>query len=508
MTVVLSEAQTGAPSHTGGLGTLHEKSASVARLGNARSSLPAAVELQPPGGELGGRIPRAPLRIAFIGNSLARRCGIATFTADLQQAVSALPNVIETAIIAMCDPGGAYAWPPSVRLSIDQNDPGQYLAAADFINRGQFDVACLQHEFGIFGGAAGKLVLGLVARLKVPLITTFHTVLDRPSAAQRTVVDAILAASVRVIVMANKGRDILIETYGADPDKIMVIPHGIPDAPFEASAGAKRRLGFAGHKVILTFGLISPSKGIETMIEAMPAIIANVPDAVYVVIGATHPHLLRKSGEAYRQTLISRVRELGIEEHVVFLNRFADRPELLEHIAMCDVYVTPYLVASQLTSGTLAYSHGMGRPVISTPYWHAAELLADGSGMLVPFGDPLILENVVAKLLGDDLARRAMSRKAYAASRPTVWSQTAARYVDCFRAVARKAALRVVGGRNVPHASLAAPQVLRAAANHHPAAVCDRAGMVEHVAGGAAQRSTALTVTTQKQFASVREISS
>lgn len=416
-----------------------------------------------------------PLRVAFIGNALPRRCGIATFTTDLELAVSALEEVAETAIVAMCDPGGDYRYPPMVRLTIAQDDPADYRAAAQDINSGGFDVACLQHEFGIFGGEAGSHVLGLIGALDVPLVTTLHTVLDSPSPAQRAVMDAILGASARVIVMARKGRDILIETYGADPERIMVIPHGIPDVAFEPADAARQRLGFAGRRVILTFGLISPNKGIEVMIEAMPAIIAEAPDAVYVVMGATHPHLLRSAGEAYRESLMERVRKLGIEDHVVFLNRFVDRPELLEHIAMCDVYVTPYLVAAQMTSGTLAYSHGLGRPVVSTPYWHAAELLADGSGVLVPFGDPVSLSRAVADLLGDEPMRAAMAHKAYAASRPSTWANTARRYADCFRSVSRKASLRAITPLH-PSPARALPQP----STRHFMAMCDDTGLFQH----------------------------
>lgn len=416
-----------------------------------------------------------PLRVAFIGNALPRRCGIATFTTDLELAVSALEEVAETAIVAMCDPGGDYRYPPMVRLTIAQDDPADYRAAAQDINSGGFDVACLQHEFGIFGGEAGSHVLGLIGALDVPLVTTLHTVLDSPSPAQRAVMDAILAASARVIVMARKGRDILIETYGADPERITVIPHGIPDVAFEPADAARQRLGFAGRRVILTFGLISPNKGIEVMIEAMPAIIAEAPDAVYVVMGATHPHLLRSAGEAYRESLVERVRKLGIEDHVVFLNRFVDRPELLEHIAMCDVYVTPYLVAAQMTSGTLAYSHGLGRPVVSTPYWHAAELLADGSGVLVPFGDPVSLGRAVADLLGDEPVRAAMAHKAYAASRPSTWANTARRYADCFRSVSRKASLRAITPLH-PSPARALPQP----STRHFMAMCDDTGLFQH----------------------------
>lgn len=417
-----------------------------------------------------------PLRVAFIGNSLPRRCGIATFTTDLELAVSALAEVAETAIVAMCDPGGEYDYPPMVRMTIAQDEPADYRAAAAYINAGGFDAVCLQHEFGIFGGHAGSHVLGLIAALDVPLVTTLHTVLDSPDAAQRAVMDAILAASARVIVMARKGRDILIETYGADPERIIVIPHGIPDVAFEPAEAARARLGFAGRRVILTFGLISPNKGIEVMIEAMPAILAEAPDAVYVVMGATHPHLLRSAGEAYRESLAARVRKLGIEDHVVFLNRFVDRPELLEHIAMCDVYVTPYLVAAQMTSGTLAYSHGLGRPVVSTPYWHAAELLADGSGVLVPFGDPVSLGRAVADLLGDEPVRAAMARQAYAASRPSTWANTAQRYADCFRSVARRGAPRAIALTAAP----CPPRPLPQASTRHFLAMCDDTGLFQH----------------------------
>ncbi len=395
-----------------------------------------------------GKRATAPLRIAFIGNALPRRCGIATFTSDLERAVGAQPDVVDSAIIAMRDPGGDYRWPRAVRLVIDQDDPAAYPAAAARINAQGFDVVCLQHEFGIYGGEAGDWLLGLIDALTVPLVTTLHTVLDRPSAAQRRVMDAILAASARVIVMAAKGRDILIETYRADPARIAVIPHGIPDAPFAPSDAAKRRLGLTDHAVILTFGLIGPNKGIEAMIEAMPAILHASPAAVYVLMGATHPHLLRDSGEAYRDSLIARVHELGLAGHVRFINRFVDRPELLEQIAACDVYVTPYPHAAQLTSGTLAYAHGLGRPVVSTRYWHAAELLADGSGVLVPFGDPQRLGSAVAALLRDEPARLAMGRRAYAASRPTIWANTAARYIACCRSACTPAVLRVRAATN------------------------------------------------------------
>lgn len=407
---------------------------------------------------------------------MPRRCGIATFTTDLQQAVAALPDVADTAIVAMTEPGLVHSYPPAVRATIEQDDPLQYLAAADFINQGGFDVACLQHEFGIFGGIAGNHILELIAALRVPLVMTLHTVLDRPTIAQRTVMTSLLAASSRVIVMAEKARNILIETYAADPSNIVVIPHGIPDHPLVDSAPAKEKLGFSGKQVILTFGLISPNKGIEVMIDAMPAIIAHAPDAVYLVMGATHPNLIREAGEAYRQALMDRVTALGLDSHVVFLNQFVDRPALLEHIAMCDVYVTPYLVESQMTSGTLAYSHGLGRPVVSTPYWHATELLADGTGVLVPFSDPDALGKAVAELLDNAPMRLAMGRKAYQASRQMIWASTASGYRDCFRAACRTNRVRRIGGLVHPAVTTRLPPM----ALRHFNELCDDTGLFQH----------------------------
>lgn len=411
------------------------------------------------------------MRVVFIGNALPRRCGIATFTADLEAAVHHLDDIAETAIVAMRDPGAQYDFPACVRWSIAQDDRSDYLAAAEFINAQGYDVASLQHEFGIFGGEAGSYLLDLIAALKIPLVTTLHTVLDRPSDAQRTVMTAILAASARVVVMARKARSILIDTYGADPARIVVIAHGIPDVPLLNPRHAKQKLGYADRQVILTFGLISPNKGIEVMIEAMPVVLAAAPDAVYVVMGATHPALLRREGEAYRESLVARVHALGLDGHVVFLNRFADRPELIDHIAMCDVYVTPYLIEAQMTSGTLATSHGLGRPVVSTPYWHAGELLADGSGVLVPFGDPVELGLAVADLLTDEPARLAMGRDAYRRSRPMTWSNTALRYREVFRAACR---IPTAAGPALPLA--------------HFATMCDDTGLMQHAILGVPDR--------------------
>lgn len=416
------------------------------------------------------------MRVAFIGNSLPRRCGIATFTTDLQQAIAVLPNVAGTAIVAMRNQGAVFSYPAVVQATIEEDDRRQYSTTAAFINEGGFDIACLQHEFGIFGGPAGSYVLDLISALRVPLVTTLHTVLDQPSIEQRAVMDGILAASSRLIVMAEKARHILIDAYAVDAAKIVVIPHGIPDYPFVRSASAKEKLGFSGREIILTFGLISPNKGIETMIDAMPAVIERSPGALYLVMGATHPTLIREDGEAYRQSLMDRVARRGLGGHVAFLDEFVERPTLLEYISMCDVYVTPYLNEAQMTSGTLAYSHGLGRPIVSTPYWHATELLADGTGMLVPFSDPDALGRAVAALLNDEPMRLAMGLKAYEASRPMIWANTADRYQDCFRTAWRAHGRRPINERLHASAANALPPM----ALRHFIGMCDDTGLFQH----------------------------
>lgn len=408
-----------------------------APLRQSEGILPSALPWMPEprgGTDWNTQVPRG-LRVALIGNALPRQCGLATFTTDLEQALHAMPQIRETAIVAMSDPGQDYLYPRKVCQIVRQNRREDYHAATEFINDKRFDVACLQHEFGIFGGEAGGYILDLVERLDMPLVVTLHTVLDRPTPAQRMIMARLLDIAACVVVMVGKGRDMLVEHYDADPERIVVIPHGIPDVEWTLPAAAKARLGYSGQRVVLTSGLIGPGKGVETMIEAMPAVLAAVPDAIYVVMGATHPHQLRTGRDAYRESLMALVRDLGIGKNVSFLNRFFDQSAMLDHIGMCDVYVTPYLHEAQMTSGALALSHGIGRPVVSTPYWHAAELLADGSGHLVPFGDTVALGRCVADLLGNDAARMALARRSYGASRPTTWANTARRYAHAFRNV-------------------------------------------------------------------------
>jgi glycosyltransferase involved in cell wall biosynthesis len=426
-------------------------------------------------------------RIAFIGNSLPRRCGIATFTTDLQQAVSTSRPNMETCIVAMTDHGQAYDYPSPVALQIRDGNTEDYLRAADFLNAGRFDAVCLQHEFGIFGGEAGAHILALLSQLTMPVVTTLHTVLAKPTAAQRAVLERIVEASSKVIVMARKGRELLRSVYQVPDDKIEVIAHGIPDVAFVEPDAAKAKLGFNGKSVILTFGLLSPNKGIEVMIDAMPSILRRRADAVYVVLGATHPNLVRDQGEAYRESLTARVRELGIEDRVVFLDQFVDQATLLEFISMCDVYVTPYLNEAQMTSGTLAYSFGLGKPVVSTPYWHAHELLADGRGVLVPFGDAAAIGNEIAELLTDHPRRHAMRKRAYATSRTMTWQRTAERYMAAFESARQGHWLKVFSSpQGMPEPqSYATPDMQIA----HLLSMCDDTGLFQHAVHSVPDRS-------------------
>jgi glycosyltransferase involved in cell wall biosynthesis len=424
--------------------------------------------------------------VAFIGNYLPRRCGIATFTHDLHSAVAAARPDLATAVVAMNDADSAYAYPAAVRFEIREAGSTDYRAAASHLNDSSADVVSLQHEYGIFGGDAGGKIVELLSDLKKPVVTTLHTVLAQPSPAQHDVMQRIIEKSASVVVMSEKGRQLLHSCHDIADDKIDVIPHGIPDYPFVEPSHAKAKLGFTGRTVILTFGLLSPSKGIETVIDAMPQILKSCPNAVYVVLGATHPNLVRHEGETYRMRLATRVRDLQIEKHVVFLNQFVDHATLLDHISMCDVYVTPYLNEAQMTSGTLAYSFGLGKAVVSTPYWHAKELLQSGLGILVPFGDSKAIGNEISALLGNDVRRHAMRKRAYAASRPMTWTQTGHRYISSFSKALN------VEKRHLPTSSLGATGDKRALPvfqTSYLRSMCDSTGILQHAIHDVPDRS-------------------
>ena len=320
-------------------------------------------------------------KIAFLGDYLPRKCGIATFTSDLLAAVAAEQPKTECYSVPVNDLEGGYEYPAEVRFEIEEQDQASYLRAADFLNISNPDVLCLQHEFGIFGGSAGSHVLALLRELRMPIVTTLHTLLREPNPDQRRVMQELISRSTRLVVMAERGRQMLQEIYHAPPAKIDLIPHGIPDIPFVDPNFYKDQFGVEGRLVLLTFGLLSPNKGIEHVLKALPQILAEFPNVVYIVLGATHPNLVREHGEAYRVSLERLAKKNKVHQHVIFYNRFVEIEELKEFIGAADLYVTPYLNEAQITSGTLAYAFGAGKAVVSTPYWHAAELLAEDRGV-------------------------------------------------------------------------------------------------------------------------------
>ena len=427
-------------------------------------------------------------RIAFIGNSLPRRCGIATFTTDLYNAALSSGTHIDACVVAMNDDRRAYDYPPEVKFQIRDDVLGDYTQAADFLNSEKYDVVSLQHEFGIFGGDAGAHILTLLARLDAPVVTTFHTVLSHPTPAQHNVLRKIAELSSAVVVMAEKARELLRTVYEVPLEKIEVVPHGIPDFPYVEPDLAKVKLGFNGKSVILTFGLLSPNKGIEVVIDAMPLILKSRPDAVYVVLGATHPNLVRREGEAYRESLVERARELDVHDSVIFLDQFVDQPTLLDFISMCDVYVTPYLNEAQMTSGTLAYSFGLGKAVVSTPYWHARELLADGRGILVPFHDSGAIGTEISGLLTDPVRCQAMRVRAYSDSRPMTWKRIGERYNAVFMLARRSHRLKVIANLDKgapPRGNAVRPDMQIG----HLLSMCDDTGLFQHAIHSIPDRS-------------------
>jgi glycosyltransferase involved in cell wall biosynthesis len=375
----------------------------------------------------------SPGKVAFLGDYPPRQCGIATFTRDLRETVVAANGSWTCPVIAVSDRPGAYAYPPEVRFEIPQPDVASYVRAANFLNLAHMDVLCVQHEFGIYGGAAGSHLLALLRRVRMPVVTTLHTVLENPDPDQRRVFTELLDLSSRVVVMAERARGMLLSLYGLDEGKISVIPHGIPDTAFTDPSFYKDQFEVAGRPVMLTFGLLSPNKGIEYVIEALPDIVRRHPRLVYIVLGATHPILAREEGESYRLQLERLVRRLGVGPNVRFVNRYVSNEELVEYIGAADIYITPYLNEAQITSGTLSYCHGAGKAVVSTPYWHAAEMLDGGTGVLVPFRDSTAVAREVNALLDDGKRLNALRKQAYLAGRPAVWPEVAGAYTGVFQ---------------------------------------------------------------------------
>lgn len=370
-------------------------------------------------------VPHRLSRIALLGNYLPRKCGIATFTTDTRNAIITRYPDCAVDVYAMEHGTERHDYPPEVAGVIRQEQLRDYIAAAQRINDSGADAVWLQHEYGIFGGAAGEMIVRLLDRVSAPVVVTLHTVLSHPNGDQRRVLDTILRRSSRIIVMTEKGRRLLEDVHGIDPARVAVIPHGIPDRPLIDPEAMKPRFGFEGRKVLLTFGLLSQNKGLDTVIEALPAIARRHPDVLYVILGATHPHLVAREGEAYRDGLAERAARLGVADNVRFINAFVDNGLLMDYLASADVYVTPYMNVAQITSGTLSYAMGVGKPVVSTPYWHAEEMLAGGHGSLVPVGDVNGFAEAITALLDDPAARQALGERAYARGRRMIWQQVA-----------------------------------------------------------------------------------
>ncbi|MHC4943525.1 MAG: glycosyltransferase family 4 protein [Planctomycetota bacterium] len=383
--------------------------------------------------------------VVFIGNYLPRRCGIATFTTDICEAVAremADPATVFSAV--MNDVPEGYDYPDRVKLELGQNAQADYLRAADFINFSRVSAACLQHEYGIYGGDEGSNILLTLRQLRVPVVTTLHTVLENPNPSQKKVLQEICELSARVVVMSERALGMLNQVYSVKEGKALMIPHGIPDVPFMDPNYYKDKFNVEGRRVVLTFGLLSPDKGIENMIEAIAKVVAKHRDVVYIILGATHPAILRSTGDEYRISLRRRVDALGLNQSVIFQNRFVELEELCEFLGMADIYVTPYLKQEQITSGTLAYSLGAGKAVISTPYWYAEEMLADGRGILVPFRDPDALADSMNLLLDDEVKRHGMRKKAYQYCRSMVWKEVSRAYLTLFSDVIQETKKRSV----------------------------------------------------------------
>jgi len=379
-------------------------------------------------------------RIALIGNFLPRRCGLATFTTDIYRAFANRFPGITMDVWAMNDRDNRYEYPAEVVGSIDAEDLESYRNAAREIVASDPDLVWIQHEFGIFGGPAGNYLVTLMDRVTCPVAATLHTISRHPEPAQRRVMDALVARCQTLIVMADEGRRILVDVYGADPAKIVMIPHGIPDRPFVPTAAMKKQLGLDGRDIILTFGLLSPGKGIQTMIEAMPAIIDRFPRALYVVLGATHPHTIAHDGESYRNSLKALAARLGVLDHVRWVDAFVETDALLDYLEAADIYATPYLNPAQITSGTLSYAVGLGKPVIATPYIHARELLANDHGRLVDFGDSSGFADAVIDLLAEPEAMLALRKRTYARGRTMIWPRLAEASLARFNAIPKRSA--------------------------------------------------------------------
>jgi glycosyltransferase involved in cell wall biosynthesis len=424
-------------------------------------------------------LPLNTRHIAFLGDYVPRRCGIATFTADICEAIAAEFPQASCIVGSVNDRPEGYEYSSRVRFEIAEQDVDSYRRAAEFLTMNNVEVVSVQHEFGIYGGPAGSHLLTFLREVRSPVVTTLHTVLREPNGDQREVMKQLNLLSERFIVMAERGREILESVYGVAPEKIDVIPHGVIDMPFIDSNFYKDLFGVEGKTVLLTFGLLSPNKGIEHVIDAMPAILARHPNVVYLVLGATHPKLIEAKGEAYRRQLERRAEERGVTGNVFFHDRFATLEELKEYIGAADIYLTPYLNEAQITSGTLSYTFGAGKALISTPYWHAQELLAEDRGVLVPFADAGAIADAVNHYLSNPTLMTAMRKRAWKAGREMIWPVVARRYMESFeraRASLSVTSRATAAARKIEHGNYPIP-VLKL---DHLLNMTDHTGIFQH----------------------------
>ncbi len=423
--------------------------------------------------------PSLPSRIAVIGNYLPRHCGIATFTTDLCSAISAEYGTARLLALPVNDTAEGYDYPARVRWSLNQDEVKSYQDAAEFLNFNNIDMVCLQHEYGIFGGPAGSHILHLLRGLKMPVVTTLHTVLREPNPNQLMVMEEIAELSDRLIVMSQLSSQFLQEIFKVPGSKIDMVPHGVPDLPFLDPNFYKDRFGVEGKAVLLTFGLLSPNKGIENVIQALPQILSKHKNAVYIVAGATHPHILRREGDKYRASLQALAKDIGVESQVIFHDRFVSPEEMVEFIGAADIYITPYRHEAQVVSGTLAYALGAGKAIISTPYWHAIELLDDRRGALVPFQNPDAIAQKTIELLNTPAIRHAMRKRAYLFAREMVWKRVAQGYMQSFSRVRsdRMESPRVqFAARMIPRSLDQLPELNL----NHLTRLTDDTGMLQH----------------------------
>jgi glycosyltransferase involved in cell wall biosynthesis len=420
-----------------------------------------------------------PSRIAVIGNYLPRQCGIATFTTDLCAALSAEYGTVRLLALPVNDTEEGYDYPARVRWSLVQDGVKSYEDAAEFLNFNNIDMVCLQHEYGIFGGPAGSHVLHLLRNLKMPVVTTLHTVLREPDPNQLMVMEEIAELSDRLIVMSQLSSQFLQEIFKVSGSKIDMVPHGVPDLPFLDPNFFKDRFGVEGKAVLLTFGLLSPNKGIENVIQALPQILSKHSNVAYIVAGATHPHILRREGDKYRASLQTLAKKMGVESQVIFHDRFVSPEEMAEFIGAADIYITPYRHEAQVVSGTLAYALGAGKAIISTPYWHAIELLDDRRGALVPFQNPGAIAQNTIELFDTPALRHAMRKRAYIFAREMIWKRVAQGYMESFARVRsdRMENPRVqFSARTIPKVFNQLPELKLT----HVKALTDDTGMLQH----------------------------